>query len=270
MHVEKLYNKVAQTYNQDISGRVLNTAKEMAVQLALQQCRSFNSILALGMGDGSDLQHYVDHYPLAELHGLDISENMLEKARLLLKCQTYHGDINQASKILHKKNFDFIVAHFVTAYVPLTSILAECNKLTSKAGLISIVTNTMSSFPVAQSLLSKLEASPNPLNKIVVHHIKKTLSTVYVPHDLADIKEAIKINGFKLLAIEEEKIEIHLNSQKDIFDFFINGGWFVSGIAHPFMTYKLICRIFNQLIQKNFSIPYDDQLTIAIAIAEKI
>jgi SAM-dependent methyltransferase len=270
MHIAKLYNKVAGTYNQDLSAQVLNTAKQKALQLALEQCRSFNSILALGMGDGSDLLHYIEHYPFAELHGLDISVNMLEKARVLLNCQIHCGDINHASKLLDKQTFDFIIAHFVTAYVPLASVLAECKKLTSKAGLISIVTNTMGSFPVAQSLLSKLEASPNPFNKLVVNHIRRTLKTVYVPYDLSTLKKEIETRGFKLLAIEEEKIEIYFDSEEDIFDFFIKGGWFVSGIAHPFLTYRLICRICSRLIHKNFSIPYKDQMTIVIAIAEKI
>ena len=270
MNVEKLYNKVAQTYNQDVSGKVLDTAKQSAVQLALQQNRTFNSILALGMGDGTDLIHYVEHYPLAELHGLDISENMLERARLLLNCKTYHGDINHAHEIINKKDFDFIIAHFVTAYVPLVSVLTECKKLSAKSGLISIVTNTMSSFPTAQSILTDLEASHSLFTKPIAHHIRKTLKTVYVPHDLADLEKTIEVSGFKLLSLEEEKIEICFDNEKDIFDFFINGSWFVSGIAHPFLSYKLICRICTQLIHKFFPVPYKDEMTIAIAIAEKI
>ena len=270
MSIEKLYNKVAKTYNQDLSGYVLDKAKQKALQLALQQGHSFDSILALGMGDGSDLLHYVEHYPNAELSGLDISENMLEKARLLLNCKTYHSDIKQASEILDKQRFDFIIAHFVTAYVPLVSVLAECNKLTSKNGLISIVTNTMDSFPVAQSSITKLEASPNPFNKLVLHHIHKTLKTVYVPRDVADLKKTLKDSGFNLLALEELKIDIHFDTVKEVYDFLICGGWFVSGVSHPFLPYKLICKICNQLIHKNLPIPYDDQMTIVVAIAEKV
>ena len=270
MHLEKLYNKVANTYNQDVSGHVLNASKQKALELALKQCRSFNSILALGMGDGTDLFPYIKHYPFAELHGLDISENMLEKARQLLNCHTYHGDINHATRIVDKRNFDLITAHFVTAYVPLTTVLAECKQLTSKQGLVSIVTNTMDSFPVAHSILAKLKASPNPFIRLIVHHIQKTLKTVHVPQDLAKLKQVIEANGFKLIALAEEKIEVDFDSEKAIFDFFINGGWFVSGMGHPLLTYELICKICHYLIHKYFPIPYNDQMTIAIAIAERL
>lgn len=270
MKIAKLYDRVAETYNQDLSAHVLNTAKQKALELVLEQGRPFNSILALGMGDGSDLLHYTKHYPFSELHGLDISVNMLERARELLNCQIYLGDINHASKIIDKENFDFIIAHFVAAYVPITSILTECKKLTSKKGVISIVTSTMDSFPVAQSILSKLDSSPNPFNKLVANHVKKALKTTYVPHDLAALKQEIEISGFKILSIEEENIEIHLDTEEDIFEFFIDGGWFLSGIAHPFLTYKLICRIFKHMIHKYYPTPFKDRMKIAIVIAEKI
>ncbi|WP_019216604.1 class I SAM-dependent DNA methyltransferase [Legionella tunisiensis] len=268
MQIERLYNKVAKTYNQDISGKVLDEAKQRAVDLVLTQNRSFNSILALGMGDGTDILPYTEHYPNANLQGLDISEKMLERAKELLKCITYHGDITKASTIIKKRDFDFILAHFVSAYVPLPLILAECRKLIAGGGLISIVTNTMDSFPVAQSLLPVLEESPNPFNKLVAYHIKKTLKKVYVPQDLNHLQNMIEASGFKLKTLEEKKIQISLKTEKDVFDFFIHGGWFVSGFMHPLLPHKLMSRVCQQLIHKNFSMPYEDSMKIAFAIVE--
>ena len=268
MQIEKLYDKVAQTYNQNLSGEVLNKAKHIAVRSAIDQCPSLESILALGMGDGTDLLPYVEHYPQADMHGLDISEKMLEKSKSILDCTTYYGDIGHASSIIPKKDFDFIIAHFVTAYVPLNIILRECKKLTSERGLISIVTNTMDSFPVAQSLLAKLKNSSNPFYKLVAHHVNKTLQTVYVPKNLADLEAIVTANGFKLKELKEENITLQLNTDKEAFDFFINGGWFVSGLIHPLLPHGLLSRISQQLIHKNFSFPYVDTMKIAIAIAE--
>lgn len=268
MQIERLYDKVAKTYNQDISGKVLDKAKQKAVDLALMQERSFNSILALGMGDGTDLLPYVEHYPNADLHGLDISEKMLERAKTILNCSIYHGDISKASSIIDKRDFDFILAHFVSAYVPLPFILAECKKLVAEGGLISIVTNTMDSFPVAQALLPILEESPNPFNKLVAYHIKKTLKKVYVPQDLDHLQKMIETSGFRLKTLEEKKIKISLKTEKDVFDFFIHGGWFVSGFMHPLLPHKLMSRVCQQLIHKNFSMPYEDSMKIAFAIVE--
>lgn len=269
MQIERLYDEVAKTYNQDISGKVLDKAKNKALDLILAQGISFRSILALGMGDGTDVLPYVGHYPDADLHGLDISQKMLEKAKSVLDCKTYHGDILKASSIIEKQDFDFILAHFVTAYVPLPAMLAECKKLISDNGLISIVTNTMASFPVAQSILTRLKESPNPFYKLIAHHIKKTLDKVYVPQDLDHLHKMIKASGFKVVALEETEINIVLKTEKDIFDFFIKGGWFVSGFIHPFLPQKLIRRICQQLIHKKCTLPYEDSMKIAYAIIEQ-
>ena len=270
MQIERIYNKVARTYNQDLSGEVLDRSKRVAIDLAINQRDHFSSILALGMGDGTDLLPYKLHYPTAELHGLDISENMLKKAKMILDCTTYYGDIAKASTLIDKNNFDLIISHFVTAYVPLPSILRECKKMIAERGMISIVTNTMTSFPVTQTLLPKLEKSSNPFNKLVAHHVKKALKTVYVPMDLDHLQSTLELNGFKVKAIKEEEIQIRLESEKDVYDFFIEGGWFVSGLVHPLLPHGLLRKFSNQLVHKYFSIPYEDTMKIAVAIAERI
>ncbi|KTD23107.1 small-molecule methyltransferase IraA [Legionella lansingensis] len=269
MQIDNLYDKIARTYNQDVSGKVLDLAKQAALELAISNYDGpMRSILALGMGDGTDLLPYAQHYSQAQLHGLDISERMLEKAKKILKCRTYHGDIHEAASIIEKHDFDFILAHFVTAYIPLPSILAECKKLISQQGVVSIVTNTMESFPQARSLVSKLEKSTNPFNKLVASHIKKTLKKVYVPLDGNHLQKIVEDNGFKIKAFTQKKISISLKTENEIFDFFINGGWFISGLVHPFLAHQLLCRICKLLIHKNFSVPYDDHMVITIALVE--
>lgn len=270
MHIGQLYNKVASTYNQEVSGQVLGKSKQMALELAIQDPQEKGSILALGVGDGTDLLPYVEHYPKAELHGLDISENMLKKVNDILHCATYHGDIGKASKIIDKHDFDFIIAHFVTAYVPLPTILQESHKLIAEKGTLSIVTNTMSSFPMMQSIIPKLQHSANPIHKLIARHVHKTLETVYVPKNLEHLQELIESNGFKLKALDEKHIDLQLNSEKEIFDFFINGGWFVSGLMHPLLPSRLISRVCAQLIHKYCPVPFAESMKIAIAIAEPL
>jgi len=268
MQIEKIYNKVAKTYNQDASGKVLDISKRRALELALSECGSLQSILALGMGDGTDLLPYKEHYPQAEFHGLDISENMLEKAKDILECKTYHGNITKASAIIEKRDFDFIIAHFVTAYVPLPDILSECKKLIAKNGLISILTNTMASFPVGQSLIPTLQKSSNPFDKLVACHVRKILKTVYVPQDLNHLQALIEANGFKVKATTEKDIALDFTTEKDVYDFLIDGGWFVSGLSFPLLPQNLLRKICGQLVHRHFPIPYKDTMNIAIAIAE--
>lgn len=270
MQIGQIYNKVARTYNQDLSGIVLDTAKKVAMEMAIKQRDHWSSILALGMGDGTDLLPYKNRYPEAELHGLDISVNMLKKAKFILDCKTYHGDIAHASNIIDKKNFDLILAHFVTAYVPLTSILLECKKLIAKKGMISIVTNTMTSLPATQAILPQLEKSINPFNKLVAHHVNRALKTVYVPQNLHHLQTIVEEHGFAVKDIKEAVIPIRLEARKDVYDFFIEGGWFVSGLIHPLLPPGLLRRISNQLARKYFKLPYEDTMNISMVIAESV
>jgi ubiquinone/menaquinone biosynthesis C-methylase UbiE len=268
MHIGQLYNKVASTYNQEASGEVLDKAKQMALELAIGDPSEKKSILALGVGDGTDLLPYVEHYTTAELHGLDISENMLKKVSEILHCTTYHGDISCAADIIKKHDFDFIIAHFVTAYVPLPIILRESKELLASNGTLSILTNTMSSFPMMQSIIPKLQNSPNPIHKLIARHVHKTLDNVYVPKNLEHLRTLIETNGYKLQAIDEKNIELQLNSEKEIFNFFIKGGWFLSGLMHPLFPSRLISQVCAQLIHKYCPVPFVDRMKIAMAIVE--
>ena len=268
MQIGQIYNKVAQTYNQDLSGEILHQSKMTAIDMVIKQRDQLGAMLALGVGDGTDLLPYKKYYPKIAMHGLDISINMLKKTNLILDCQTYHGNITQASDLIDKKNFDLILAHFVTAYVPLPAILTECKKLLAKQGMISIITNTMTSFPATQAILPKLEHSTNPFNKLVAHHVNKALKTVYVPKNLLHLQSIVEKNGFIVKDMKEEVIPIRLNSRKDIYDFFIKGGWFVSGLIHPLLPPMLLRRISNQLTRKYFQLHYEDTMKISMVTAE--
>jgi ubiquinone/menaquinone biosynthesis C-methylase UbiE len=269
MKIEKLYDAIAETYNQKISAGVLSDANNTACSLIEKETIAPKSILALGIGDGVCLLPYKDAYPNAKLYGLDISENMLRKARERLFCETFHGDLAQASQLIDKKDFDLILAHFVVAYVPLLQTLGECKRLLSNKGLISVVTNTMSSFPNMQNILKKLEKSLNPLHRLVAHHVKQALKTVYVPKNAEALKAAFKLTGLKLQQLELKDIKVHLKTEQEVFEFFIAGGWFASGLIHPLIPQRVGQAIVKWLIRQHVSLPFEDHLEIAIAIGSK-
>lgn len=268
MKIEKLYDAIAETYNQKISAGVLSDANNTAYSLFKENIQP-KSILALGVGDGVCLLPYKDAYPNAALYGLDISENMLRKAKERLACETFHGDLAQASQLIDKKDFDLILAHFVVAYVPLLQTLNECKQLLSNKGLVSVVTNTMRSFPIMQNILKKLENSLNPFNKLVAHHVKQALKTVYVPKNAEELKAAFELTGLKLEQLEVKDINVHLKTEQEVFEFFIAGGWFASGLIHPLMPQSFGHAIVKWLIHQHVSLPFEDRLEIAIAIGSK-
>ncbi len=269
MKIEKLYDNIAETYNQKASADVLSEANNTAFSLITREVQCLESLLALGVGDGVCLLPYKERYPTSMFYGLDVSENMLQKARALLNCQVYHGDIAKASSIIKKNDFDLILAHFVCAYVPISTTLGECKKIMSERGLISIVTNTLASFAKMQDILQKMRKSPNPFSRLVSCHIKQALKTVYVPDNLDHLKSIFVSSGLTLHASQLVEININLKTEKEVFEFFIDGGWFASGLMHPLVPKRVFHNIIKRLIHEHVRLPYEDSLQIAIAIGGK-
>lgn len=269
MKLEKLYDRIAETYNQKASADVLSAANNTAFSLITQHAKQPMSILGLGVGDGVCLLPYQEQYPEAKLFGLDVSENMLKKAKDLLNCEVFHGDISQTSSLITQDKFDLILAHFVSAYVPVTTTLKECKKTLTDKGLVSLVTNTSASFSKMQKVLTKLGQSSNPFNKLVSFHVKKALKTIYVPRDTAHLKQLFESNGFKLHELKTLDIPIDLKTETDVFDFFVNGGWFASGLVHPLLPKCFFHKIIKRLIHEHVTVPYKDTLQVVVAIGSK-
>ncbi len=266
MKIEKLYDRIAETYNQNASADVLSDANNTAFSLITQRAQQPKSILGLGVGDGVCMLPYKEHYSKAKLYGLDVSENMLKKAQQLLDCDVFHGDISQASSLITKDKFDLILAHFVSAYVPIATTLNECKKVLTNDGLVSLVTNTLTSFSKMQEVLTKLAKSNNPFNRLVSFHIKQALKTIYVPRDINHMLQIFESSGVQLHELKLVEIEIDLKTEKDVFEFFVEGGWFASGLVHPLLPKGIFHKIIKRLIHEHVSLPYQDSMQILIAI----
>jgi ubiquinone/menaquinone biosynthesis C-methylase UbiE len=269
MTIAKLYDHIAATYNQKASANVLLEANNQAFSFIKERTSHLDSILALGIGDGICLLPYQESYPNAKLYGLDISENMLQKASALLDCVTFHGNIAESSSLIKKNDFSLILAHFVSAYVPIPVTLQECKAILAEEGMNSVVTNTLSSFPKMRKIFDNLGVSSNPFNRLVSRHVKQALKTVYVPKNLDHLNSIFTANGFTTHELKLVEININLPTEQDVFDFFIQGGWFASGLAHPLLPKSILHKIIKQLIHRHVTLPYKDHLQIAIAIGSK-
>ncbi len=266
MSIEQLYDKVAKTYNQELSANVLDEANGLAFEYIQDYDKRMYDILSLGVGDGHFMLPFKEHYPEATLHGLDISSQMLQKAHDLLGCQTYHGDIADASLLIEESRFDLVVAHFVCAYVAKSRLLAQCQKLLNQDGLLSIVTNTYQSFPQLRARFDDYVAKDTFFRRKIKQHMAHTLETVHVPHDIESLKAFMQQNDFEIEKEHVTEIEVSFASAKEFYDFFINGGWFISGVIHRYMPMWLLKRFFYFMVQKNIDFPFSDTLTIAIVL----
>lgn len=269
MSIEELYNKAAKTYNQEKSLDILYQANDFAFEMMKAYPEAFSSLLALGIGDGMHVLPYKHAYPNASISGLDISSKMLLKARQSLGCDTYHGDIAKASQLIQDKTFSYIMAHFVCAYVEPDIVLKESHELLQTGGYVSVVNNTFESFPTLWALYDKLMAKKGFIRDRVESHVKNALKTVHAPKDLDALKASFTEQGFDIVEVKYETLKLSLSSYQECYDFFINGGWFLSGLVHPFVPEKVLRFLFQQLIKHHFALPYEDTMKIAVVIGKK-
>lgn len=269
MSIEELYDKVAKTYNQEKSLAVLEKANQFAFEMMKPYQDAFSSILALGIGDGVHVAPYKKVYPNAHIAGLDISKGMLEKVRRSLDCETFHGDIADASKLIKNKTFSYVMAHFVCAYVKPDVVLREAHALLDRGGYVSIVNNTFESFPTLWALQDAYMSKKGFFRERLKQHVNNALKTVHAPKDLESLKSDFEREGFEIVDVKYEGIDINLDSYQACYDFFINGGWFLSGLVHPFVPERALRFLFQQMIKLHFALPYQDTLKIAVVIGQK-
>lgn len=268
MGIDNLYDKVASTYNQQQSADVLQLANYCALNL-VQGLDQNQKILSLGVGDGVYFKPYQKYFPNSVFAGLDISANMLKKAKQLMKMQVYQGDIAVASDIIKQNDFNLITAHFILAYVPLELTLNQCYQLLAEDGYVSIVTNTMGSFENMYKVFQQFGQSTNPWHKLIYKYLQSVLKTVYVPQCMDDLTSRLQHQGFDVIESLTKKIPIRLDSEAQVYEFFIEGGWFVSGLNHPILPNWLLNGMSKRLIKQHITIPFEDDVEVAVVLARK-
>lgn len=174
MPVKAIYNTIASQYaTADCFGSITES-HHTAIQQIKQASFDYNpdiKVLDLGVGDGAFLRKIKPLFPTAELTGIDVSGEMLKRARADLFLNTIEASAAQATQYLPLHSQDLILAHFINAYVPIPILFKQAEMLTRKNGHFSMITTTYESFPVAQQHLADFIARESILSKIGRAHV---------------------------------------------------------------------------------------------------
>ncbi len=175
MSLKAMYNEIAE--NPATANRFGAISKSH--EIAIEQMRKFYlglkphyKVLDLGVGDGSFLQKLQKIMPLAEFTGIDVSSEMLKRAKEALPLVTIECSAANANKYLPPHSQDLILAHFINAYIPIHILFNEANLLTRANGHFSMITTTYDSFPVAQQQLAEFISQDSILSSVVGHYYK--------------------------------------------------------------------------------------------------
>jgi phosphatidylethanolamine/phosphatidyl-N-methylethanolamine N-methyltransferase len=156
--VKKAYRRYSPFYNY-LFGRVFHEGRRLAVGIVNKNAAPHDKVLEVGVGTGLSLPFYRTDL---EVTGVDISDEMLDKARQLCEKQNLFQvkqllamDVEALQFADHA--FNHVVAMYVASVVPnLDKFIAEITRVCKPNGNIIIVNHFSSQNPILSLVEKKL------------------------------------------------------------------------------------------------------------------
>ncbi len=226
-------------------------------------------VLDLGVGNGSFLKQLQPQIPLADFTGIDISKEMLRRARETLPLTTIETSATDASQYLPPHSQDLVLAHFINAYIPIEKLFNQARLLTRATGHFSLITTTYDSFPIAQQQLADFIAEESVLSSIVGHYYKAIVRNTTVAASEEELLHAFENHQFTVLEHQRLSIPITLNNIDELALFGIEGTWFLNSLSIRMLPKNFLLQRLKRLFSKIFTFPYQDTHIIDVVLAKK-
>lgn len=222
MNIGKLYDQsIASTYDRDERG-LLSGARGLAFQqikkhLAADQVRN---VLDLAVGTGESLVAMRDFFPQADLHGIDLSEEMLRIAKTKLSFDAIHDDVVNTERHFHPASMDLMLMHFLTTFVDGAEVVSRSAKLLQPGGYYSIVSSTFEAFPriyaLARTVFSEeFIRDKNP-----------------APENAETVASFCTKAGLEVVAVERFTKGVSFANFEEFYGFGMNSGFFTHVLSH--------------------------------------
>lgn len=231
--------------------------------------RPHYKVLDLGLRDGAFLKKLQDVLPEAEYTGINLSSEMLERARNMLPVTTIEASAAEITNYLPPHSQDLVLAHFLNASIPIDTLLSAAKSLTRSTGYFSFVTTTYESFPVAQQYLADFITQGSLLGSIIGHYYKSIVKNATVAASEEELLKAFEQHEFEVIEHHRLRIPMVLNNIEELALFGIEGTWFLNNISIRMLPKQFLIDRLKRLFDKVFTFPYQDIHIIDIILAKK-
>jgi ubiquinone/menaquinone biosynthesis C-methylase UbiE len=272
MSLKAMYNQIAENYA--TANRFGAISKSH--HIAIEQMKTFYlglkphyKVLDFGVGNGAFLQKLHQIMPLAEFTGIDVSSEMLKRAKEALPLKTIEGSAAEAGRFLPAHSQDLVLAHFINAYIPINILFDEAKLLTRANGHFSMITTTYDSFPLAQQQLAQFIAEDSILSSVVGHYYKSIVKNTTVAANHDELMLAFKQHQFEIIDHKRLEIPFTLNNIDELALFGIEGTWFLNSLSIRMLPKKFLIQRLKRLFSRIFTFPYHDTHIIDIVLAKK-
>ncbi|HVT62497.1 MAG TPA: methyltransferase domain-containing protein [Legionellaceae bacterium] len=272
MPLKAIYNTIASQYaTADCFGSITESHNKAIHQIIHSSVgyKPHFKILDLGVGDGAFLRKLKQHFPLADMTGIDVSEEMLKRAGSALNLNTIEASAAEATNYLPAHSQDLVLAHFINAYIPIKVLFKQAQMLTRANGHFSIITTTYESFPVAQQHLADFIARESLLSSIVGHYYKAVVKNTTVAAGENELLQAFPEHQFEVIDHQRLYIPITLNNIDELALFGIEGTWFLNSLSIRMLPRNFLLQRIKRLFNKIFTFPYQDTHVIDVVLAKK-
>lgn len=253
MDIGKLYDQnIAGTYDQDQFG-LLSGGRDMAFQQIKTHVsqQSVNDVLDLAVGTGKSLLEVKKLFPEGNLHGIDLSSEMLEIAKTKLPFNAIHDDVANTCNHFSPASADLILMHFLTTFIDGNEVVQDTSKLLRSGGYYSIVSSTYEAFPRLYQLAGMVVSED---------FIKQANPS---PQDTETVAKFLTNAGMDVIAIDTFTKTIKFSDFNEFYQFGMNSGFFTHILAH-FNSEQIAG--FGQL--ENI-FPVEDQYKASVVLARK-
>jgi SAM-dependent methyltransferase len=267
------YNEYAKFYDYADKFGTISLSHDAALQQIMKYNIGLNRqqfrVLDLGVGDGGFLKKLKPLMPNAEFYGLDVSKEMLKKARENIEFHGIQASAGDADKMLPLHMQDLVLAHFINAYIPMASLLQQVKWMTKANGYFSFITSTYESFPNSQMQLAKFVAGDTIMGGLVGHYYKTVVSKTPVASGYEEIVSQLKLNHFEILDHQRIHVPIYFENIDEMSKFGIDGTWFLNTLSATRIPKQFFIERLKRFFNKIFEFPYHDEQIIDIMLVRK-
>lgn len=267
-----MYSDIAgQTATADQFGSISESYRVAIEQIKREHLglRPGYKVLDFGVGDGAFLENLRQHMPAADFTGIDISAEMLARARRAVPLTAIEASATEASHYLPHHSQDLVLAHFINAYVPINTLFNEADLLTRANGYFSLITTTYESFPIAQQHLANFIAEGTLVSSVVGHYYKAMVKNTTAASGLDELMHVFAQHQFKIVQHQRIRIPITLYDINELALFGIEGTWFLNSVTMRMLPKNFLIERLKRLFSKIFTFPYHDTHIIDVVLAKK-
>lgn len=222
MNIGKLYDEsIASTYDNDenalLSGARALALRQIETHVAAAEMRA---VVDLAVGTGESLVAIRRLFPEAELHGIDLSEEMLRIATTKLDFNAVHDDVVNTGRHVAPATMNLALMHFLTTFIDGKEVVGKTSETLVPGGYYSIVSSTFEAFPAVYGLAKMIFPeefirSKNP-----------------APENTDEVVSFCTHAGLEIVAVERFTKEVAFADFQDFYRFGMTSGFFAHILCH--------------------------------------